>query len=367
MRIIAALLLCFHCTVSAAALKDVAYKFEPDKLATVHTPLAFFRSFAPYFYLLERENQQQQPFVRAHWNRSGWCFGDAHLENFGTLLLASGKSIFTVNDWDDAGPCPVILDLFRLAVSAALENPDFDVEPLYQAYQRGLRRQADGAPTLIRELRKKSEEAGMEPLPHLIRNGKFVRSAQAQELTAAEKSEIRIILDQLDSFAGLDSEWVDGIQTSKENGGSFGLTRYQLLLKNKNKFLHLELKEQTTPAIYPVLRGPRLPTVQEKIDNCLNLTQGSQHSKFYGVARVAGKTMLLRPRFAGNRSLNVAEVSSKDFASLVVYEANTLGLLQSASAAPALNLGSRDLSLFQGEARELAIFIKKKFHIVTGR
>jgi len=38
--------------------------------------------------------------------------GDAHPENFGTLLQKDGTSVFTVNDVDDSGPCPLGLICF---------------------------------------------------------------------------------------------------------------------------------------------------------------------------------------------------------------------------------------------------------------
>ena len=46
--------------------------------------------------------------------------GDIHLENFGTWTDDEGRICWGVNDYDEAAEMPYILDLIRLAVSAAL-------------------------------------------------------------------------------------------------------------------------------------------------------------------------------------------------------------------------------------------------------
>jgi hypothetical protein len=46
--------------------------------------------------------------------------GDIHLENFGTWTDREGRIVWGVNDYDEAAEMPYILDLVRLATSAAL-------------------------------------------------------------------------------------------------------------------------------------------------------------------------------------------------------------------------------------------------------
>ena len=48
------------------------------------------------------------------------AIGDIHLENFGTWTDREGRIIWGVNDYDEAAEMPYILDLVRLAASAAL-------------------------------------------------------------------------------------------------------------------------------------------------------------------------------------------------------------------------------------------------------
>ena len=46
--------------------------------------------------------------------------GDTHLENFGTWTDREGRIVWGVNDYDETAEMPYILDLVRLAASAAL-------------------------------------------------------------------------------------------------------------------------------------------------------------------------------------------------------------------------------------------------------
>ena len=48
--------------------------------------------------------------------------GDIHLENFGTWTDREGRIVWGVNDYDEAADMPYILDLVRLATSAALAS-----------------------------------------------------------------------------------------------------------------------------------------------------------------------------------------------------------------------------------------------------
>ncbi|HZD90035.1 MAG TPA: DUF2252 family protein [Pseudolabrys sp.] len=72
--------------------------------------------------------------------------GDMHLENFGTWTDKEGRICWGVNDYDEAATMPYILDLIRLAASAALapkaaQLPLASVcEHLHAGYARGLER-----------------------------------------------------------------------------------------------------------------------------------------------------------------------------------------------------------------------------------
>jgi hypothetical protein len=75
------------------------------------------------------------PHVRA--------IGDIHTENYGTWRDGQGRLVWGVNDFDEAASMPCVLDLVRLATSAALAqqpllSPDEACVTILDGYRRGL-------------------------------------------------------------------------------------------------------------------------------------------------------------------------------------------------------------------------------------
>ena len=70
--------------------------------------------------------------------------GDIHLENYGTWRDADGRLVWGVNDFDEATEMPYVLDLVRLAVSAALadeaksRSSSFICDAILDGYEEGL-------------------------------------------------------------------------------------------------------------------------------------------------------------------------------------------------------------------------------------
>ncbi len=77
-------------------------------------------------------------------SRMVFSVGDAHVENFGTLVGAGGDARFEVNDLDQAAPAPMRWDLRRLAVSLRLavlrDHSPHDGDALALALARGYAR-----------------------------------------------------------------------------------------------------------------------------------------------------------------------------------------------------------------------------------
>jgi hypothetical protein len=117
--------------------------------------------------------------------------------------------------------------------------------------------------------------------------------------------------------------------TSKVGGGSGGLLRYEILLNNNNQLLHLEMKEQVVPGIYPVASA--VPETRQRIITTLLMAQGLGASQFYKVVDLDGKSFLIRPRFAGNVGLNLDKQSDSENKEIIRYEAYTLGRIHSHS------------------------------------
>jgi Uncharacterized protein conserved in bacteria (DUF2252) len=71
--------------------------------------------------------------------------GDTHLENFGTWTDEEGRIVWGINDYDEAAEMPYLLDLVRLAASAALATTPRQMslhmicDRLMQGYSEGLK------------------------------------------------------------------------------------------------------------------------------------------------------------------------------------------------------------------------------------
>lgn len=322
----------FARTPANLPLEDVKYDFPASKIEAAKNPYRLLRSVVDYFYLLANANQKNLPIVTSHLSTSAWCMGDAHQENFGFILLDNGKSIFTINDFDDAGPCPAILDLFRFMVSARLFDKDIQLTPLMDAYLAGLQLQDYKMPPELKKLNEKSLKDGRAPRASKVKDNRLVRDDASTEPTAAEQNEIKKSLAYLKPFLSTEPKILDIIATAKIGGGSGGLQRYEVLLEDKKQLIHLEFKEQVMPAIYPVATE-KLPSQLDRVMTTLANTQGANRSFYYNVVAVGGKTMLIRPRFDGNVGISLGKKANTEDKAIIRYEAYTLGVIHARSIA----------------------------------
>jgi uncharacterized protein (DUF2252 family) len=119
---------------------------------------------------------------------------------------------------------------------------------------------------------------------------------------------------------------VDTYATKKVGGGSGGMLRYEVLLSGtKGKLLHVEFKEETAPSIQPFVATPS--TVSARITRALDATLASSVDPIYQVVTIAGREMLIRPRYAAIVGANLDKNTPADNRDLITYEAFTLGQL----------------------------------------
>ena len=140
MRSAFAILLVLLLPFSSLALEAPQYSFDLQKLAESKTSFHFLRSFVDYFYLTIAQNNKTLGVTKHFSQYSGKCVGDAHPENFGFLFQNDGNPLFTMNDIDDFGPCPMAYDIFRLLTASYLVDSKLSAETLLNAYLFGLSR-----------------------------------------------------------------------------------------------------------------------------------------------------------------------------------------------------------------------------------
>jgi len=314
-----------------AALEDINYNFDQTKVEASKDSFHFLRSFVDYYFGVIAKNSNSLHTAKIAGGLGGWCVGDAHAENFGVLLqekfgalIQSGNSVlFTMNDMDDSGPCPVVYDILRLIVSSRLYLPGIDTQELLKSYTDGLTGKRATAPNAIDSMTKDALKAGLEISPKNL-NGKLLK--QKSEMNEVDTSTRAIITSQLqEAYKDENLIILDMLSTMKVGGGSGGLLRFEILITNdKKQMIHLELKELVTPSIAPVA-STTIPDQGQRIQKTLEIVQGKEFSHYYNVLVIQDKKMLLRPKFSGNLRLSLSDFSDKVNLEIINFEAYVLG------------------------------------------
>lgn len=304
-------------------IRDIRYHFDQEKVHAASDVYEFTTSFAEYFYALLNHNRGNLSTVADLQSEEAWCAGDAHPKNFGALILSDGDSVFTLNDMDDAGPCPVVMDLLRFLLTAQLAEAKVRPEELVANYLDGVSGAPASIPKAVNALLQQSRNAGTPPTPEdLEKSGmRLKRTGKSREVTGGEGSELRLLMQTLVP----DHQVLDIYAKEKIGGGSNGVLRFEILLQGPSALLHLELKGQPGPAIQVVAPSP-VPEQSERIRRTIELEMGAKASPLYRVVKVGGQDMLLRPRFNGNIGVKLSAGDKKVW---LKHEAFQLGYFHS--------------------------------------
>jgi hypothetical protein len=314
--------------IESPKIQDVEYQFDTKKTDLAKDSFHFFRSYVDYFYLLIAQNRLNLNLEMVVANHFGWCVGDAHAENFGFLIQEDNSTKFTINDMDDSGSCLLGYDLLRQLVGDTLYTEKINIETLIDSYKFGLRNQELPLPNILIELKAKSLERLDGIDPKKINGNKIVR--KGSEIEIDDKTKFQIIETLNSSFPNDKMIILDIFETEKETGGSSGLSRFELLINLNEKLIYLELKELTRPSVYPI-SNEEMPSEEMRINKTLAVEQDSTQSHFYKVVTIFGKSMLVRPKFFGNQSVNLKGNTEEANLNILVYEAYILGKLHSKS------------------------------------
>lgn len=321
--------LLFFRPCTSSALVDVNYSFDSQKLESSESSFYFLRSFVDYFYLLVASNEMNLSAYLSNKNGVSWCVGDAHPENFGTMILENNQSIYTMNDMDDSGPCPLVLDILRLMVSSRLYNSSTQMMPMVQAYIRGLRFESIPTPDFIQKLSRESLSKGKSARKKNIEGRRLVRQGEFFELNSEQTQAIvQTLLDPKFPFQP-GAKITDLYGTRKQSGGSTGLTRYEVLIDNAGDYIQLEFKQLKDPAVAS-LGLFEIPNPSDRIFRSLTYSQGNP-SAYFQSATVLGMPMLVRPIFAGNLGTKLEDIKMEELQQVLTYQAYVLGRIHASS------------------------------------
>jgi len=206
-----------------------------------------------------------------------WVCGDVHLGNFGIYQAEDARLRFDLNDFDEAGIAPCLLDLFRLlaALRAASADPDDDramAKHAVAGYAAGLMKGADAA---------FDEAAGESILPKLLAlahtrdrgrwlNERTERAAGGRHFkldgektlpsTPAERAALFSLAKRLGQEFGAPS-FFDPIDAARRISGvgSLGLPRFLLGVAGKGKPDHVRLLDVKAARKLAFAVGLQLP------------------------------------------------------------------------------------------------------------
>lgn len=306
------------------------------RISNIHSKDDFFRSFIPYFYLRVRENFKNVRDWNDLINEQAWCAGDPHPANFGVLWTPNQSSIFTINDVDDANPCPIFVDVFRFLTGWSLVERDLSMSQLLNAYFSGLQSARNpGIPLPLQQMLAKSQQLGpLASKKWLDPKGKFKDSPELIDVKPTLGAEIRAQASNLGN-----NQWdvIDLKERLRFEGGSGGLKRFLVLMKRNSlvppQFLLLEMKEISRPGTFP-LNVPRLDP-RSRILQALQWEQRPALTAWNQGVTLVGRPFHTRLLMDGNLGLKLDSFNKSDRAAIALHEAALLGRLHRTGGASA--------------------------------
>lgn len=318
-------------------ISDEAFR---QKLNRANEPLKFFRSFTRvyYRYFSSIKNDFRGSLQKAS-TFNGWCAGDAHSENFGSLVGETGTATFTLIDLDDSAPCSLLADLLRFLISSkeTLQgglNQQHVLTRLLDAYLDGAQGKVKLSSPTKWFLKQSESKSGFDPELKVF-DGKTELTSR---VSPEELQELRAVLS---SVYGSISD-LEATRYSKVSGGSAGMPRFRARFKLQEQWVTIELKTLQTPAVFferpdasPPPWAPITGNPTRRILEALRWSSGSNHSRLFTVQTIFGKNLVFSPRYRGVRSIEIdrdSENSPKSALQILRDEAATLGYLHSLSA-----------------------------------
>lgn len=171
------------------------------------------------------------------------CHGDAKFDNFGWTRVAT-TSVFSDNDFDDAGLCPVAADAlhYLLATDLVFADPALD-EVALQAYVDAVAR---GAATAIDPTTEPVwDDVRVTGLGKVTSHSKLIVGGAIQAATTAE---VNAVIALVASDTRFPTTVLDVARDVTTTGGSAGLRRLWVLIEDsQHPRTVIELKELSKP------------------------------------------------------------------------------------------------------------------------
>lgn len=237
------------------------------------------RETAPHFWQWAKSHASEH-FTRTEL-AEGLAVGDAHILNFGYTFIG-GRYHFALEDIDDVGTAPLLLDFTRFVVSSEVLNSDISTYELLEVYLQGLhgkqpipvkkiKEEFDGRPDWDTE---KLEE--LDPLKE--------SSASAKALYSAVEKDLKTALQV--------SDFDDVRVRIKDSGGSKGNIRFWVSVHENGETQVYEFKQLSAPA---TAAWGRQASPRSRFTNATKIYRRS--SKEFQIIETGKGSFYLRPRY----------------------------------------------------------------------
>jgi hypothetical protein len=305
------------------------------KATAMRNEFSFFRGYAPLFYdQLAHDERHGEAFasLRAF---TGWLHGDLHPENFSTAVMRDGQARFVVNDLDDAGEGPLYLDPLRLFAASRFVEQAPGVGKLLRAYLEALRGDDAAEAMAVRRMRTKAEERGFALSKNIYdkTSGRLIRDEVRLDLRD-RGTELALRAAVRRSF-GERAQVEDLVEYDRSTGGSGFQKRYVALIRVGPASLDwsdegrvvVEFKEMVTPATRWF--GVEAPPVGRRVERFLKVFLGPEAtSPYYATTSFGERDYVLRPRYEGEKSVDLGDWEEADLKELMLDEARLIGRVQ---------------------------------------
>lgn len=206
---------------------------------------SFFRAFAPLFYKELKDDKELQKLFLPLKKFQGTIAGDLHLENFGFIVDDKGKVFFNLNDFDDVTEGILFQDLTRHFLSAKIVDKDISWHKFFKAYRNGINNDPHTYSYYVEKGLEDVNDETEKVLKAFISSDepiKFIkRKTPSRDIEEVELKNLKKALKTKFPKFEIHDQYV----RIKEDGGSAGLIRYQVLGRKKpsDKIQWFDIKE----------------------------------------------------------------------------------------------------------------------------
>jgi hypothetical protein len=289
---------------------------------------SFYRSFVPLFYQAIKDDREiSKTFEELSKFRTAMG-ADVHVENFGFVMNSVGSVRLVLNDVDDVTQGPIFMDVLRHYISGKIVTDDLHWDNYFKAYKAGLKGDEHQFSEYTQNSKKNSQHEVKKFLDEYIASEppyKFIKYKRPMYvIDEVRKSEILESLRK--SFSKI--KIYDQYLRIKEDGGSAGLLRYEVLaeLAPGEDPIWLDIKAMTTSSydkvftVSPPGNAYRMGLIKKNIYT-------EEMSSHISMIKIAEQDFSVRYMNQFALGVKIEDISTLEIADVVLDEAYALGLM----------------------------------------